>query len=199
MKTSIFSIVTLLFALSFGQTQVLEYEILLGKRSIGTLKVTPTNLHSENYSIKMDAEMSLPFTSVNSVFDVKFEDGVLHKSEMVQKMNGKIKEQSTITRNGEHYNMNIDGEHKTMQDEVTYSIAKLYHFEPKHKKRVFSERFGAYGKITELEPHLYEVSLPDGNNNKYRYENGVCVEMTSKHTLSTVTFQLKNNKQAAGR
>ena len=197
MKTFIFFILIFFSSVAIAPSQVLEYDIQLGSRSVGTLIVTPSNLKSKDFAIRMDAEMSLPLTAVHSVFDVKFEGGILKKAEMVQKMNGKVREKAIITRNGIQYEMNIDGIQKTMQREVTYTIAKLYHFEPKDVKEVFSERFGAYATIAEVAPHLYEITLPDKNRNTYRYENGICVEMTSKHSLARVTFRLVRNQQSA--
>jgi len=197
MKTTLPSFL-LLLVLAFGQAQNLQYEVLLGDKNIGKLEVLPSNLNHDDYTISMKANMSLPFTSVRSSFDVTFQNGTLFKSEMMQKMNDKVREHSVIERNGNHYKMDINGEQKTMKGDITYSVVQLYHFEPKDRDKVFSERFGAYATITELEPHYYEISFPDGNNNKYRYENGICVEMTTRHTLAKVTFQLKNSSKMIG-
>ena len=197
MKTTLPSLL-LLLALAFGQAQPLQYEILLGDKNIGKLDVQPSDLNHDDYTISMKAHMSLPFTSVHSNFDVVFQNGTLSESKMVQKMNDKVREHSIIERNGNHYEMKINGEQKTIKGDITYSVVQLYHFEPKDRDKVFSERFGAYATITELEPHYYKISFPDGNDNKYRYENGICVEMTTKHTLAKVTFQLKKNPAVIG-
>lgn len=199
MKTVVIPIILIILFSSLSEGQILKYEILLGQKPVGTLEVSPTNLKSDNYAIKMDAQMSFPFMKVSSVFDVQYQNGVLWQSAMVQKSNDKIREQSTIIRKGDTYQMNIDGKSETLAGKVTYSITKLYHFEPKGIKRVFSERYGEYATIAEIAPHHYELLLPDGKTNQYRYENGICVEMTASYTLSKVTFQLMKNGHAAGR
>lgn len=173
------------------KSQDLNYQILFGDKQVGTLTVQPTNFKDDTFSITMEANMSFPLMDINSVAEAKYSNDKLLKATNVQKVNGKVRESSKVTCNGDHYLVHVDKESHTLREEVRYSVAMLYHFEPKGVKKVFSERFGEFSSIKEIAPNQYELQTPDGKKNKYTYKNGVCIKMETNHLLSKVTFRLE--------
>jgi hypothetical protein len=131
------------------------------------------------------------FSKAHSVLQAQYQNGQLHKASMVQKVNDKVRESSAVVRNGNQYHIDIkDEESIILKEEVVYSVALLYLVEPKGKKAVFSERFGVFCPLKEVEPGKYQLEMPDGKKVYYTYVNGICTQMRTRQMMMEVRFEL---------
>ncbi len=199
MKTIIKFVTFIPLICMFQQTtaQDLTYHIFIGKKRAGTLQVQKTNLPGNDYHLRLEANTSYALMSIYSLSEAKYHDGRLQQAFTLQKLNGKMRENSSVQRDPSVYRICADDDKSTYADDITYSVAMLYHFEPNGVTKVFSERFGKFCHLREVNPHRYKLEMPDGKATTYTYQNGVCSEVYSEHTLATVRFQLVEDKQLA--
>ncbi len=192
MKTLL--ILAFTFYLSFpgqGFSQTLLYNIFVANKKAGSMLIKANKSDSQNFSVHSETNISVAFSKAHSVLQAQYQDGQLHKASMIQKVNDKVRESSEVVRSGSQYHINIKGEDAiVLKDEVVYSVALLYHVEPKGKKVVFSERFGMFCPIKEVQPSKYEMEMPDGKKVYYTYLNGICIQMRTKQMMMEVRFEL---------
>jgi hypothetical protein len=66
----------------------------------------------------------------------------------------------------------------------------LYFFEPVNIKQVYSDFSHSLLAIKKNKDGMYQLTLPDGNLNYYRYVNGVCTYVKMVRSLFTIEFKL---------
>lgn len=175
--------------LSFSQS--LLYNIFLANKQVGSMMVQANKSDNQNFSIHSQTNISVAFSKAESTLQAQYQDGQLHTASMIQKVNDKVRESSQVTRNGNQYIIKLkDEETIVLKDEVVYSVALLYHVEPKGKKAVFSERYGVFCPIKPVDANTYEMEMPDGKRVYYTYKNGICTQMRTKQMLMDVRFEL---------
>jgi hypothetical protein len=160
------------------QAQVTQksYEILLAGFQIGTMEV-------EEYKKGSIIEYSLEslvsfwfFGKVNVELTIKstYKDGMMLKSES-KSISNRGSFYSIIKWTGKSYTVDSHTYKFDNTESIPYlipfSTAKFYFQEPKNGLTMISETFGLASKISEIEPHVYQIEI-DGNRNKFFYENG---------------------------
>jgi hypothetical protein len=82
---------------------------------------------------------------------------------------------STIKWNKDHYDIDITGYHYSKQGietlPIEYSVARIYIEEPPISAKVFSEDYGIFSNIDELELHKNQIIFL-GKKDKFTYVNG---------------------------
>lgn len=191
MKT--FLIIALTTSLSFpgkAIAQTLTYNVYVAGQRAGTLTVHAQK-NNNDLSIHSEANISVAFSKANSVLQAQYQDGQLYKASVIQKVNNKVRESSEVIWEDNYYKVHIKGEETTtFKEDVLYSVALLYHVEPKGKNAVFSERYGFPCPLKEVEPSKYELQLPTGKKAYYTYANGICTQMQTKQMMMDVRFEL---------
>ncbi|MFN7118648.1 MAG: DUF6134 family protein [Saprospiraceae bacterium] len=192
MKTLVIILFTSYFALpGQGIAQTLLYNIFVANKQAGSMLIRAHKQDAQNFSVHSETNISVAFSKAHSVLRAQYQDGQLHKASMIQKVNDKVRESSEVVRSGDQYHITIKGEEDViLKRDVIYSVALLYHVEPKDKKAVFSERFGVFCPIKEVEPSKYEMEMPDGKKVYYTYNNGICTQMRTKQMMMEVRFEL---------
>ena len=191
MKT--FFLFTLLAGIAFpgkSVAQTLTYDVYVAGQHSGMLTVVAQKSNS-SLSIHSEANISVAFTKAIAILEAQYQNGYLHKASVVQRVNNKIRENSEVTREGAYYRVDIKGEESIIfKKEVPYSVALLYHVEPKGRNTVFSERYGLACALKEIEPNKYELQLPTGKKAYYTYTNGICTRMQTRQMMMDVRFEL---------
>lgn len=186
-----------IFGGSITTAQTLTYTVYVAGKKSGTLVVKSNKTDNENFFIHSEANIAVALSEVNSVSDVYFKNGHLHHSSVIQTINAKEREKTTITYDGTHYYIQRKGEErKSLKNSVLYSIAMMYHTEPTGQKTAFSERYGTFLNIKKLSQHQYQLELPDGKINTYTYENGICTQVQTRQLMMEVRFELLGKKGA---
>lgn len=180
------------------QERALVYDIMRKDDKIGTvLAVKVTNGTQE--AIRIETHMNVQFVvsvKVDLVVGNSFRDDVLLEAFMRKDVNGTVKINNSIFRKGNFYNM-IDKDRDTtfLHQTLSESVSTLYFEEPVNTTTIFSETFLKLLPLKKTESSTYQLSLPDGNTNYYRYEKGVCTEVIIETQLSTVHLRLRSNKE----
>jgi hypothetical protein len=172
-------------AFSRLQAQVHTFEIRLGSRVIGAIEARcNVNGSARNTMIKSKIETTLlsKFTDISC----EYTNNVLVASRVVRSSTGKEGDgKEVITRrSGSKYMIDLEGEKSTLDNvEIQHSVSDLYFTEPRQVTSIYSETLGKLLTIRPLGNGAYELSLPEGKKNIYRYQKGALVEVEVSHTL----------------
>jgi len=179
-----------------AQAQVLHYDIYRGGgKPIGSIKTSRTQSGNRTH-IKADTHVSFRIifkVDLEYLFNTTFTNGLFSKANTKNTANGNVQEYSKVHWDGTKYQTEVNEEKKTVRlARANYTSLSLYYEEPKNRKTVFSERFAVYCPLRYLGNQTYELSLPNGRKNQYRYKNGRCVEITANTALATLKFKLRS-------
>lgn len=167
------------------QAQVHTFEIRMGSRVVGAIEARcNVNGAARNMEIKSRIETTLlsKFTDISC----EFTNNILIASRVVRSSTGKAEDSKEITtrRNGSRYLINLEGEKSTLDNvEIQHSVSDLYFTEPRQVTLIYSETLGKLLSIRALGNGAYELSLPEGKKNIYRYQKGALVEVEVSHML----------------
>jgi hypothetical protein len=104
----------------------------------------------------------------------------------VIKDSGKEGDSKSITtqKDGKIYTVVQNGEKSILNNpEIAHSVSELYFMEPHQITRIFSESIGTFLNLKTLGNGLYELTLPEGKKNIYKYEKGVLVQVEVSQTF----------------
>lgn len=160
----------------FGQSH--EYEIRYGNHVIGNVSAhCKANGNAKNISIQSKVDMR-PLTRFSLDISCEFDNTIMTRSKVVR--TGKEGDNKSITtqREGKNYTIIQNGEKSMLNNtEIVHSISELYFIEPRQITRIFSESLGTFLSLKSLGEGSYELNLPEGKKNVYKYEKGVLVQV----------------------
>lgn len=160
---------------------VLNFDIVMNEKTIGSLKATKTNKNSQNYyhsSTTVKTRIIRNIT-VNYTYDVSFENGQLRKSDVNIIINDRPHaETATEWRNNE-YQMTKNGKEKeVLKKPIKFTTVLLYFEEPENINSCFSEQDGTFNTIIPLGNHSYKKINAKGKENIYYYKDGALERAT---------------------
>lgn len=176
----------LVFISSWLYAQTHNYEIRFANHVIGNVNAhSKVNGTAKSISIQSDVDMKM-LTKFHLDISCEFENNIMTHSRVIKtsaKNNGENKA-ITIQREGKHYSITQNGEKSMLNNtEIVHSVSELYFMEPHQITRIFSETLGAFMPIKALGNGLYELILPEGKKNVYKYEKGVLVQVEVSQTF----------------
>jgi len=113
--------------------------------------------------------------------------GQLIKEVTHSKLNGSTQKKSTLWWVGTNYTLDLDGSRIEEKLPINYSVAAIFHHEPRDNQKVYSPQFGKYLTFSKVKDHAYEMISPDGKN-IYYYTNGVCTEVKLFRDFARFSF-----------
>ncbi|WP_298740983.1 DUF6134 family protein [uncultured Chitinophaga sp.] len=164
--------------------QVHTFEIRLGSRVIGAVEAR-CNVNGASRNMQIKSKIETAFMSKFTDISCEYADNILVASKVVRS-NGKSDQgKEVITRrNGTRYMIDLEGDKSTLDNvQIRHSVSDLYFTEPQQVTSVYSETLGKLLSIKPLGNGAYELSLPEGKKNIYRYQKGALVEVEVNHTL----------------
>ncbi len=175
------------------QAQLLSYQVFKLKKEIGTMKVSRVSSSSEviyesitEVSYKILIELEIKY-----MLQETFEEGILMRGHGFSSLNGSKKKIYDIVKKEGGYVLRTEDIPQHIPFEtIIYSASKIHFEEPKDKQQVFSQHFATYLNFKEINPHYYLLTSPKGEN-YYRYENGICIEVTVVRDFGTLHFILR--------
>jgi hypothetical protein len=174
-----------LVASSQLQAQVHTFEIRLGTHPVGTVEAR-CNINGATKHMEIKSSLETRFVSKFTDISCDYNNNVLVQSR-VTRSSGKNSDdaKATITRReGARYLINVEGEQSALNNiEILHSVSDLYFAEPKQINRIYSETLGKFLVLRALGNGEYELTLPDGKKNFYRYQKGTLKEVEVNHTL----------------
>lgn len=192
MKTTILLLLSFLssgFALNAAITS-LEYDVFVAGGKVGTHSVSIDSA-AEQCIISLDTRMRFPLRKVHSRIKVRYHSGKLQFASSENRINDKLKEWSTISRQGSAYRVDVPGKTFAIQTPIQFSVGRLYAFPPQACTVVYSERWSTFVSIQASGKDTYIMHQPDGHTNVFRYTNGVCSEMETEMMAARVVFRLR--------
>lgn len=164
--------------------QMHTFEIRMGTRVIGAIEARcNVNGTARNMVIKSKIETTL-LSKFTDIF-CEYTNNILVASRVVRSSSKAGDGKEVITRrNGSRYMIDLEGTKSTLDNvEIQHSVSDLYFTEPRQFTSVYSETLGKLLTIRPLGNGAYELSLPEGKKNIYRYQKGALVEVEVNHML----------------
>ncbi|QJW88531.1 hypothetical protein HNV11_03650 [Spirosoma taeanense] len=173
--------------------QPLTYDVVVNNANVGQLRVNSTTTATGvQYQVDGSVTMNLlgekrmitQFTSI-------YRGSLMTEASSVEQLNGRTRHNSSVNWDGNSYHIRINDARSRLTDRrVTYSTARLYYHEPYQIRELFSERHGQFCHLRPVGAHTYELTMPDGRKNYYRYVDGVCREVEVNQPFFTCYFRL---------
>lgn len=172
-----------------ANAQTNTFEVRIANHAVGTIEANrKTNGPVKSIIIKTRIQVML--SKINSDIANEYSNNVLSssKSSRISGKNGEDKNTTTI-RNGKEYTITVNGEKSVINNaEIEECVADLYFAEPKQITRVFSETLGKFLPLKSIGGGMYELILPEGKKNVFKYENGTLVLVEVNHTFGKAFF-----------
>jgi hypothetical protein len=181
------TVVAVLYLQASAQTNT--FEVRIANHAVGTIEANrKTNGPAKSIIIKTRIQMML--AKINSDIINEYSNNVLStsKSSRISGKNGEDKNTTTV-RNGKEYTITVNGEKSVINNaEIEECVADLYFAEPKQVTRVFSETLGRFLPLKSIGGGMYELQLPEGKKNIFKYENGALVLVEVNHSFGKAIF-----------
>lgn len=164
--------------------QVHTFEIRLGSRVIGAVEAR-CNVNGTARNMVIKSKIETAFMSKFTDISCEYANNILVASKVVRS-NGKSEEGKAVVtrRNGSRYMIDLEGEKSSLDNvEIQHSVSDLYFTEPRQVTTLYSETLGKLLSIKPLGNGAYELSLPEGKKNIYRYQKGALIEVEVNHVL----------------
>lgn len=192
----LFILLLLIGYFALPQDTQLQYTIKRKGSEVGIISFSQQ--HSGNKRVlKIDSKIRTRilflFTALGQEESV-FENGILIRSSIYQKLNGSERVNKKTQLVGSSYVVTKGKESETIISyPISYNMICLYAREPVSIPKVYSDAFQRFLDIQTLGDHYYKIVFPDGNYNEYHYSNGLCTKVEVHHRLYRSSFELKTN------
>jgi hypothetical protein len=173
-------------ALLYAQTH--NYEIRFSNHVIGNVTAQcKVNGAVRNISIRSKVDMKL-LAKFNLDISCDFDNNILIRSKAIKSSgSGKDndKDKTIITqKESKNYSIVQNGEKSVLNTtEIIHSVCEMYFTEPRQINRIFSETLGIFLTLNSLGNGFYELLLPEGKKNVYKYEKGMLVQVEIAQAL----------------
>lgn len=174
----------LIFPMTGISQVVVFYDVMVGGRTVGSVKVLHFLPGQEAGKRRIEAEFSIPFYSGSFFSENQFTNGILKNSVTEHRVNGKKKEQTRTLENARHqYQIDFfetNAEIRKTKDIrfcINSTLTNLYYEEPVNICSVYSERYGQMCTVKKSGENSYTVTLPNGKQSVYSYSDGQCKEV----------------------
>ena len=179
------------FACAGLEAQTCHYEIRALGRTIGSMEVSRQEQGAvTHYRTLSTLRVNLLVKKIHLEAEnvTRYQQGQFVRARNQVLVNDELETSSQIEWQGDHYQIEIDGEPQPeLAEPVYFSGSRLYFTEPKQKSRAFSESSGLFMSIEPEKPGCYRVTDPrNGRDMLYFYAHGRISEVQIKHPLLTV-------------
>ncbi len=189
--TALAIIIVSSFHENFGQD--LKYSVMWKGDSVG--HVIADRYDSADFDVyKIDSEVRFWFFGsrvIKYTYRTLYRQDTLIRAFTRYTRNGDLKAESSISINGNGYDVMVDGDHSliTHPHPIDRSVTAIYHNEPVTLKQIFSERWGTLLKVESPGPNHYFIEKPDGRSTEYFFEDGICRKVVIENFFATFTFE----------
>jgi hypothetical protein len=178
-----------------AQETVRNYTIYHNGSITGKLRLYE-NVQTNKVQIRIDSDVKLNVLiriNVQSLEEAIFENGILVSSTLRRIVNGHDKVNQQLLGKGHCYQLNDNsGAFMLPCYPIRASIVWLYHMEPVGLKEVFSDNFRKNVPVEKVDSCRYRVRFPNGHENFYTYQQGLCTKVEVHQALYNVEFVLTN-------
>lgn len=192
-KSVAFFLLLLLFSANlYANDKIMHYNILQNGKLIGQMQLNQKQSGDDLY-LRLVSHVKSHF-----VFDIlvdieecaHFKNGQLVSSDVMRRVNGKLKANKQTRFVDNLYQTRSDNKIHWIKVPISYNLMLLYVNEPVTRSQVYSDNYQQFLEVKQTTPHTYHIALPDGNYNDYHFDNGICQKVTVHHALYTISMQL---------
>ena len=179
--------VAVLYLQAHAQTNT--FEVRIANHAVGTIEAN-RKVNGAAKTIIIKTRIQVMLSKINSDILNEYNNNILTtaKSSRISGKSGEDKRTTTL-RNGKEYTITVNGEKSVINNaEIEECVADLYFAEPKQVTRVFSETLGRFLPLKSIGGGMYELILPEGKKNVFKYENGTLVLVEVNHTFGKAIF-----------
>ncbi|KIO76640.1 hypothetical protein TH53_13925 [Pedobacter lusitanus] len=189
----LYSLLLFCFSASiYAQEKTIKYNILRNGSIIGQMQFSQKN-DGEDLYLRMTSRVKTQFImniNVDTEENAHFKNGKLISSRVIRHVNGKQKAYNQTRFINNAYQTQSDKKTSQIKEVINYNLMLLYTSEPTNLSQVYSDNYLQFLEIKQIKPHLYRITLPDGNYNEYYFDKGICREVMVYHSLYTIKIQL---------
>lgn len=177
--------------------EIRSYNIIWRNKVMGIATATKTYTE-KGYILNITSRVKMKFimeVDVTYFYESHFENDELTYSHVYNKINGKVYNNIWITKDGNDYKIDEEGQKQRWINGVSIrkTLALAYFSEPKKVYSVFAEPLGKNGSISEKESGIYFFKSPEGNDNYFHYKNGTLKKIVIKYVLADFEMILNEN------
>lgn len=178
---------------TFGQASVRNYNIYNGNKLIGTLNAEKQQKGlTTTYVLNVSTAFTLllRFQLVEKVRE-EFNGQMLIYSSAERLINSKTDFNHVCRYQNNGYLIgDKNNESTVLSSKISTSVCTLYFNEPVGVNYVYSHAISKMLRLEKTGPDEYTLHQPGGNRTVYKYDDGVCTEVASENTFSTVHIVL---------
>jgi len=195
----LFIIILVVFANIFcnaqSQSKTEVYNIRALGLDVGTITVNEQR-EGERLTVEAISEVEVRIIfkiEVKYIQTCTYENGVLQESLLEILKKDEVDSTTSLTKKGNGYALQKDGEVSFVHDIINYSGSLLWFHEPKNLMDMYFEISGEKTTIAVMSPHKFLITDPhNGNKNEYTYKKGILEEAIIKHSMANVYLTLKD-------
>jgi hypothetical protein len=178
---------------SFAQDKRLSYTVKKNGKDIGTLVFKET-ITGQRITHLMFSDIKVRFVlsiHAKGKEEAIYDNGILSFSRTFQKMNGEVETDNTTIKKNNSYLISSGSDSSILKTfPIYFSMASLYGTEPLQYKEVYFDKYKKLLPIQAIGPHHYKIVFPNGNNNEYFYNNGICTRIKVNAVLFNIEMIL---------
>ncbi|WP_295127815.1 DUF6134 family protein [uncultured Chitinophaga sp.] len=184
----------LLFLLPLAvKAQSYKYDVIFNNKVVGNIKVNQRG-SGNNRSLVLESRVKIKLIAnitVDTDITAEFEGNVLTTAKAVRLSGkGNDNKETSTKKQANNYLVVRQGESSTLPEaKIIYCVTDLYITEPKGMKSVYSETLGKLLPVRALGQDRYEITMPDGKRNIYRYSGGKLAEAEVNHIIGKAIFR----------
>ncbi|NVK86165.1 MAG: hypothetical protein HWE21_17690 [Cytophagia bacterium] len=175
-----------------ANSQELVYEGFMRGKKVGELVAT-REVNDENTRITLktniEAHMLVKITVELHSESMYTNQSLVHASS-ISKVHGNVKSDVQTVKKGDFYEVQVDGDVKTVNHTSLVGADIFYFEEPKNINSVYALAMGEMLQVEKGEANVYYFEH-DGKKEYHKYIDGILHEVEISHTLYTMTFKLK--------
>lgn len=192
------TITILLFLISFfsanSQTTVLNYDLIVYNKSIGSVKAIKT-IESDLTTYKSNTDANISFiinTKITTRMTVVYKNDNLLSSDYKFYKNDKLKEYATVTFKDGKYILNHDGKISEFKETIKLSTIVLPFEVPKNNAAYFEEVEGHFKTITSQNNTSFKLTNPKNQRkDDYFYKDGIMQKCIVRNPFVDFTMVLR--------
>lgn len=177
---------------SLANAQRLEFDILKADAIIGRIiALRDPGPRSTQYLMTSYSEFDVVLKqTVKTSMSAEYRDGTLIGCHSLVRVNGNLRDSShMVVRNGQSHRYVHPKPFVRPVEQVEWTTARMYYEEPTGQHTIFVESVLDHCPLVRTAPGRYTLRMPNGNENRYMYRDGILIEVVVDRALVDLIFR----------
>ncbi|MEM7551432.1 MAG: DUF6134 family protein [Bacteroidota bacterium] len=173
------------------EAQSVGFKIFKKNTQIGTIN-GKRQIDEDSISYLVESDVMVRFIwkyERSTISSAIFKDDKLNWSRSKILVNDEVKENNSSFFEGKQYRCStISGEKESIDMPINFTAIMMYFHEPIGLKEIYSESHLKYLNLEKIANNSYKLTLPNGDENHYHYENGKLSKANIYRSWFDLTF-----------